>query len=202
MDIVTCTCGREYNAEALVRCPACGKLTRELFMSNPQVQQSATGSTSQFEIAPGWYPDPNGMPADRYWDGTQWGDQTRPQAPRPTPPPPPPRTASGYPHDQYRVRDRSSTFQSRQDEGAGSGARGFGILSLVLGLAGMVAVLLGFSMTGMRFVAIWPCGVAVGSGIRSLYLSKGVPGAPRGAAQWGLAFGGTGGFIAILLTLI
>lgn len=28
--------------------------------------------------APGWYPDPAGFRALRWWDGTQWGPQTRP----------------------------------------------------------------------------------------------------------------------------
>lgn len=27
---------------------------------------------------PGWYPDPNGFQAPRWWDGAQWGPQTRP----------------------------------------------------------------------------------------------------------------------------
>jgi hypothetical protein len=31
------------------------------------------------EITPGWYPDPDGKPADRYWDGQSWTDQTRPR---------------------------------------------------------------------------------------------------------------------------
>src|SRR5690349_17119034 len=26
---------------------------------------------------PGWYPDPNGAPCWRYWDGTQWTEQTQ-----------------------------------------------------------------------------------------------------------------------------
>ena len=199
MDIVTCTCGREYNAEALVRCPAYGKLTRELFLSDPQAQQSASVSSSQFEIPPGWYPDPNGMPADRYWDGMQWGEQTRPQAPRPSPPPP--RIPQQYPEYRHPERHATATTRNQGNQDASNGARGFGVASLVLGLAGLVAVFLGFSMTGLRFLAIWPCGAAVGAGLRSLYLSKGVTGAPRGAAQWGLAFGATGGFIAILLTL-
>jgi Protein of unknown function (DUF2510) len=29
---------------------------------------------------PGWFPDPTGLPAQRWWDGTQWGEQTRPVA--------------------------------------------------------------------------------------------------------------------------
>lgn len=31
--------------------------------------------------APGWYPDPSGVPVQRYWDGQKWG----PQAPAPQP---------------------------------------------------------------------------------------------------------------------
>ena len=27
---------------------------------------------------PGWFPDPAGLQAQRWWDGTQWGQQTRP----------------------------------------------------------------------------------------------------------------------------
>jgi hypothetical protein len=29
--------------------------------------------------APGWYPDPNGQPYQRWWDGTRWTDQTAAQ---------------------------------------------------------------------------------------------------------------------------
>lgn len=28
---------------------------------------------------PGWYPDPDGKPCDRFWDGKSWVDDTRPQ---------------------------------------------------------------------------------------------------------------------------
>ena len=28
---------------------------------------------------PGWFPDPTGLQAQRWWDGTQWGQQTRPR---------------------------------------------------------------------------------------------------------------------------
>ncbi|MGF1597484.1 MAG: DUF2510 domain-containing protein, partial [Acidimicrobiales bacterium] len=37
----------------------------------------------------GWYDDPAGNPAtERFWDGNQWTQQTRP-VPAATPPPPP-----------------------------------------------------------------------------------------------------------------
>jgi hypothetical protein len=29
-------------------------------------------------IAEGWYPDPDGKPCERYWDGSDWTDRTRP----------------------------------------------------------------------------------------------------------------------------
>ena len=30
---------------------------------------------------PGWYPDPNAVNTQRYWDGERWADQTAPAAP-------------------------------------------------------------------------------------------------------------------------
>jgi hypothetical protein len=36
-------------------------------------------------VPPGWYPDPDGRQAQRWWDGTEWTDRTAPlPAPRPT----------------------------------------------------------------------------------------------------------------------
>lgn len=42
-------------------------------------------------VPPGWYPDPNGKPCERYWDGEFWQEETRPNstlegkpAPKPT----------------------------------------------------------------------------------------------------------------------
>lgn len=29
-------------------------------------------------VAEGWYADPNGLPSERYWDGQDWTDRTRP----------------------------------------------------------------------------------------------------------------------------
>src|SRR5690625_6816081 len=38
------------------------------------------------EMAPGWYPDPEGENQQRYWDGDQWADYYQPLAPeRPEP---------------------------------------------------------------------------------------------------------------------
>lgn len=35
-------------------------------------------------VPEGWYPDPDGKPAEKYWDGEQWTDQTRPLVPKST----------------------------------------------------------------------------------------------------------------------
>ena len=34
---------------------------------------------SMNQVVAGWYPDPDGKPAERYWDGQGWTDQTRPR---------------------------------------------------------------------------------------------------------------------------
>lgn len=30
-------------------------------------------------VPSGWYPDPNGFECDRFWDGQNWTEQTRPK---------------------------------------------------------------------------------------------------------------------------
>lgn len=40
------------------------------------------------EIPAGWYPDPEGKPATRYWDGDAWTDQIGPVLNAPTVPSP------------------------------------------------------------------------------------------------------------------
>lgn len=32
------------------------------------------------QVSPGWYPDPDGKPCERYWDGTNWTLETRPKS--------------------------------------------------------------------------------------------------------------------------
>lgn len=29
-------------------------------------------------VPAGWYPDPKGLPCERYWDGEHWSEETRP----------------------------------------------------------------------------------------------------------------------------
>lgn len=52
----------------------------------------------------GWYPDPNGLPCQREWDGTRWTDNTAPlptDAPAPMPMPPP--LAAPTPSGSFRL---------------------------------------------------------------------------------------------------
>lgn len=34
---------------------------------------------SMNQVVAGWYPDPDGRPSDRYWNGQMWTEQTRPR---------------------------------------------------------------------------------------------------------------------------
>jgi hypothetical protein len=46
--------------------------------------------SQDINIPAGWYPDPTGLPAQRWWDGRQWSERTAPQVNRSSAPPPPP----------------------------------------------------------------------------------------------------------------
>ena len=43
MHLVTCSCGREYNADELIRCPVCSKLTRAITRATSR-QETATAA--------------------------------------------------------------------------------------------------------------------------------------------------------------
>lgn len=40
-------------------------------------------TTSEPQVAEGWYRDPEGRPGRRYWDGKQWTDHFHPDPPEP-----------------------------------------------------------------------------------------------------------------------
>lgn len=40
------------------------------------------------EVPSGWYPDANGKPCERYWDGKNWTEETRPLSVLPNRAPP------------------------------------------------------------------------------------------------------------------
>lgn len=33
---------------------------------------------SMHSVPPGWYPDPDGKPGEKYWDGNSWTKESRP----------------------------------------------------------------------------------------------------------------------------
>lgn len=141
-----CQCGREYNAGALLRCPSCQMTSREsMQVATKRVQQEIVAQQSA--VAAGWYPDPNGLPSDRYWDGSTWTDQTRPQAVRP---PAPQRliveqAPFAQPAPAYRGYNQyGSRSPQRHDNGMGTAALVMGILGLFLGwLFSLLAVIFG-----------------------------------------------------------
>jgi len=79
MALVTCPeCGREISERATA-CPGCGNPMTTRPAASTSVPEAASGSPS-----PGWYPDPSGEHASRYWDGSVWTDRTS-DAPSPAP---------------------------------------------------------------------------------------------------------------------
>lgn len=54
-------------------------------LNEPTGTAAAESSGETDDPSPGWYPDPNGLPCSRRWDGTTWTEQTRPLATGNTP---------------------------------------------------------------------------------------------------------------------
>lgn len=72
------------------------------------------------EIPAGWYPDPDGKPADRYWNGNAWGTETRPSMATVRPPAPAP------------MAPVTIVSNSAPKNGMGVAALVLGIISVVL----------------------------------------------------------------------
>jgi Protein of unknown function (DUF2510) len=95
-------------------------------------------------VSPGWYTDPGGSPALRWWDGNQWTDHTQPIAPprvvaAPIAPPPVPQTATAY----NPAMAPGTYYTSRAPSVAVSNTVAW--IGLVAGIAAVVAIFLKFA---------------------------------------------------------
>jgi len=57
------------------------QVTQVSSVSVQHVEQQVSFTSDGTALA-GWFADPNGNPAERYWDGQSWTEQTRPQSQR------------------------------------------------------------------------------------------------------------------------
>ena len=81
------------------------------------------------DVPQGWYPDPDGRPADRWWDGAQWTERTRPSTSA--------SLAAGGPLNAPTVRSLPQN--------------GMGTAALTLGIVGLFAVPLLASVLAIIF---------------------------------------------------
>jgi hypothetical protein len=181
-----CSCGRQYNADRIHVCPACRlpfgqeptfsnpispvSVNASLFGERDQLHSSNKSAPTEISNSPstGWYPDPNGFPSDRFWDGLIWTEQTRPQA-RQKPQPTQPRFVQapgnyGKSADSVRYGSRASLQQLPPQNGMGTAALVLGIIALFTPfLIATLAVIFGYIGLGKcnrgeatnRGMALW-----------------------------------------------
>jgi hypothetical protein len=112
-----------------------------------------------FRNASGWYPDPNGLPAQRWWDGTAWTEHSAPIPP--AFPPPPPGRHSGYGY--------SSPYGTNVVVMAPSKSVGlafvltwfFGPLGMLYSTVSGALIMLGVTVVGSIFVGIVTFGLGL-----------------------------------------
>jgi len=99
-----------------------------------------------------WYPDPQNPMQERYWEGSRWGEQTRPAAPS------------------------TSTIRAHHQAVSDSKKTTAGILAIVLGGLGVHKFYLGYTGAGVLQIVITlvTCGfgsvLALAEGV--IYLTK------------------------------
>ena len=133
--------------------------------------------------SPGWYPDPDGKPGDRWWNGAGWSDSRRggvsavgaPVSQRPDP------YAPAVPVAPARVSS-GITLDLRQNR--------FATLSLILGIIGVF----GFSLTGPPAVVLGILGINQARALRA----SGATSSNIVVPTLGLVLGGVATFFLIV----
>ena len=146
------------------------------------------------EIPAGWYPDPDGKPADRYWNGNAWGTETRPSmatvrppAPAPMAPAVPASDPDGTPADRSSI---GSAWLAHQQT-AGAPKNGMGVAALVLGIIGVVLPMVFFVFSALALLF----------GFLGLGRVKRGEATNKGVATAGVVLGVIGLVISVLLAL-
>ena len=111
-------------------------------------------------IPPGWYPDPAGLPAQRWWDGLDWTKYQAPMAgyqPRPAP---------GYPYPvpSYGPYGAEPAFMMEPPKSVGVAfvlTFFFGPLGMLYSTVSGALIMLGASLFGAFFIGIMTLGLGL-----------------------------------------
>lgn len=104
-------------------------------------------------IPPGWYPDPTGVPAQRWWDGSGWSTHTAPQ----------PRPHYGYPGYGGVPYPSTTVVSMAPPKSVGVAfllTFLFGPLGMLYSTVSGALIMLGISVVGGLFVGIVTLGLA------------------------------------------
>jgi hypothetical protein len=112
-------------------------------------------------IAPGWYPDPQGLPAQRWWDGMGWTDSTAPI--NGYPPPQPSRyPVHGYPPPPPYGNTTVVVLSPRKSVGVAFLLTFFfGPLGMMYSTVSGALVMLGVMLIGGFFIALVTFGLGL-----------------------------------------
>ena len=137
-------------------------------------QQPTHSPLSPSGVSEGWYPDPEGRPHDRYWDGEDWTERTRPMAP-------------GSPVPSPQQRQAPSPLSARSSLPP---SNGIGTSALVSGILGLVMFPVVFSVMAIVFGSIGIAKVNRGEATN------------KGVATTGLVLGIVGLVVGLILVFV
>jgi TM2 domain-containing membrane protein YozV len=69
---------RELKESQFVETSALSKVEITANITPITNSKNDTSELNDFGVPSGWYPDPNGNPCERYWNGNLWTEETRP----------------------------------------------------------------------------------------------------------------------------